>query len=86
MFDDHVAVGHAGEVIAYGAVQTDLFDAFLGTGSQLAGVEQAIFEQFPQHLHGMHVRLVNDGIVIKIFVEIFAQLQIELVALRTVAD
>lgn len=76
VFDHHVAVGHAGEVIADGPVQTDFLDVFLGADAQLFGMFEAVFEELLEHVDGACIGLMHDGVVVEIFVEVGTQLQV----------
>ena len=64
MFEHDIAVGHAGEVIAYGAVQAGLPDALSRAFANLLRMREAIFEKFPEHFHRAQVWPVHDGVVI----------------------
>ena len=61
MFLHGVAVGHAGEVIADGAVDAEFADAFAGLLADRGGVLHVIGEQVAQELFGAKMRLVYDG-------------------------
>ncbi len=86
MLEDHVAVGHAREVIADGAVEAFSFDSGTGLAADFFGVLHEIREEFFQQFHAALVGLVYLGIEIQIFIKVFAQFEIGFAALGTVLD
>ena len=45
-------------------------------------LREKVIEQLAEQFHRAQFRLVDDGIVVKIFVEVMAQFQIQLAAFR----
>ncbi len=86
VFEHDVAVGHAGEVIAHGAVPAGRADLFARLFADFLRVLQVMIKKVFQHLLRAAVRLVDGGVVIKIFVEIVAQFAIQLTSRRAVLD
>ena len=76
IFLQRETVGHAGDVIADGAVEADLFQAALGTFAHKARVGGVGAEQFAHGGDSALVRLVGHGVEVKILVEKIAQLLI----------
>ena len=85
-FKHDIAVGHAGEIIAHGAVQAGLLEPAPGAVADFLRVGEIVFEKLLQHLHGAQVRLVHDVVVIKIFVKVIAQFPVQLAPFGTVLD
>jgi len=81
-----VAVGHAGEVIADGAVKAEFADALAGVLADLGGVLHVVGEQVAQELFGAQMRFVHHGIEIEILVKILAQFDVQLAAVGAVLD
>ncbi len=80
-----VAVGHAGDVVAHGAVQARLARLPARLLADFLRVLQIKTEQVPQKLLRPDVRLVHHAVVIQIFVKIAAEFDIQLAALRAVS-
>ena len=80
MFLDGVAIGHAGEVIADGAVPAVLSGAFAGLFADFLVMCEEVIEQFLKHPDGPHIRLMDHGIIVKILVEIISQFEVQFVA------
>src|SRR5208283_301462 len=85
-FEHDVTVGHASYVIANGAVQAVPANLLAGLLANFLRMLQIKIEQILQQLLRSDVRLMNDRIAIKIFVEILAQFEIQRAARGAVLD
>jgi len=81
-----IIVGHAGEVIAHGAVQAGRPDPLLRGFADLLRVLEKMAEQVNELLFRPEMRLVDDGVEIQIFVEVTAQFPVQRAARRTVSS
>lgn len=86
MLKHRVAVSHASDVIAHGAVQPHLTRLPAGLLADFLRVLQIKTEKFPQKLLRPDVGLVDDRIEVKIFVKVTPEFDIQLAALRAVSD
>jgi hypothetical protein len=86
IFQHHVAVGHAGEVIAHGAVQADLKEAAAGLPADLARMREIEPEHYLQHAHGAGVGSAHLWIVVEVAVKIFSQFEVLCPSLWAVLD
>ena len=86
MFEDCIAVGHAGEVVAHSPWPSVASGAFASHGPDFGMVPAIIVEKVLENFSGANVRFVYDRIVIKIPIEEGAQLEIELAASAAVLD
>src|SRR2546425_12610334 len=85
VLQNHVTVGHPRYVIAHRAMQPDLLDAFPRLRADFGGIFEVVLKKLLHDAHRALVRLVNERIVVKVFVEIIPQLPIQLAPLRTVS-
>lgn len=86
MFQDQVAIGHAGDVVTDRAVVTDGASAASGLAADLAWVLEEVFEQLLKHADRALVGFVNDGVVVEVVVEVMAQFEVESLAAGAVAN
>ena len=68
MFGNGVAVGHAGDVVAYDAMKTRFALLPAGLLADFLGMLQIKMEQVAQKLPRPDVRLVYHAVVVEIFV------------------
>jgi hypothetical protein len=80
VFEDDIAVGHAGDVIADGAVQAGFAGAASGLLADEAGYFEVMEEKLFHHEDGALIRLMDDGVVIEVFVKVFAEFLVQLAA------
>src|SRR5215468_9486604 len=83
---DGIPVGHAGQIIADRARPAILAGTIAAHLADLARMLHEIAEQFFQHLDGPAVGLVDFRTVVKVLVEITAQLKVFLPQACAVAD
>ena len=80
-----VAVGHAGEIIADGAVEAEFADALAGVFADFRGVLHVkVTEQVsaPSNCFARRCQFVHHGIEVEIFVKILAQFDVQLAAVE----
>jgi hypothetical protein len=80
VFEDDIAVGHAGDVIADGAVQAGFAGAASGLLADEVGFFEVMEEKLFHHEDGALIGLMDDGVVIEVFVEVFAEFLVQLAA------
>jgi hypothetical protein len=86
MFQHHVTVRHPGEVIAHGAMQSNLAGTLAGLFANFTRMPQVKLKQFVEHPHRALVRLVNDRVEVEISVKIAAKFEIQLAPLVAVLN
>ena len=84
VFKHDKAVGHSGQVITNGAVQTGPADAAPRAFADFTRMREKILEKPLQDFSRPPVRLMDDGIVIQIFVKVFAQFKVQHAAVGAV--
>ena len=68
MFEDGVAVGHAGEVIADGAGPALLFGAFAGEFADFVWMIEVLAEEVLEHAHRATIGVVDFRVKIEVLV------------------
>ena len=86
MFEDGVAVGHAGEVVADGAEPAGPTGALLAGDANFPGMFQVIGEKVAQHGAGAVVWLKDDGAGIEILQKVGAEFEVQTAAAKAVLD
>lgn len=86
MFVQEVAVGHAGEIIAHGTLESLAGEAADCAAPQEGGIADVEIEDIAQHAAGAAIHDGDAGIVVEIRVEELAELAIRGAELRAVAD
>jgi len=64
VFEHDIAVGHPGQVIAYGTVQAGLVDAAARALADFLRMREIIFKKLLEDFHRAPVGLMDDGVVI----------------------